>query len=297
MRKGKGGVRPRTGHKKRGVIFKYYNYNTKNHLCTGPDPHTIKMKLNHHAYIIEKVSDDGLSVILNFISKVLEIEKDPHSSPNFLHIKSNQLSVDEAGKVVAFNSQKSFGQNGGGNKVALIEINGAGHQAQNALLKTLEEPFPNTYFFITISSVSLLLPTIKSRVETYNLVDFLEKFNLSGGDAKDKKLGHEADDETIAIKIVKHFLGAGLAERVEIAKKMAEDAGKEGEDDSSKLFQFLHDIEITLKNLEKTKLNRHLSEDELKTLITVREYFADGGASKKMLLEYLALKLPILKNL
>jgi DNA polymerase III delta prime subunit len=255
------------------------------------------MKLNHHAYIIEKVSDDGLSVILNFISKVLEIEKDPHSSPNFLHIKSNQLSVDEAGKVVAFNSQKSFGQNGGGNKVALIEINGAGHQAQNALLKTLEEPFPNTYFFITISSVSLLLPTIKSRVETYNLVDFLEKFNLSGGDAKDKKLGHEADDETIAIKIVKHFLGAGLAERVEIAKKMAEDAGKEGEDDSSKLFQFLHDIEITLKNLEKTKLNRHLSEDELKTLITVREYFADGGASKKMLLEYLALKLPILKNL
>jgi len=254
------------------------------------------MKLNHHAYIIEKVSDDGLSVILNFISQILEIEKDPHSSPNFLHIKSNQLSVDEAGKLVAFNSQKSFGQNGGGNKVALIEINGAGHQAQNALLKTLEEPFPNTYFFITISSVSLLLSTIKSRVETYSLAEFLEKFNLTS-DTTGGGIGLEVNDSTVSVKIVKHFLGAGLAERMEIAKKMAEDAGKEGEDDSSKLFQFLHDIEITLKNLEKIKLNRHLSKDELKTLITVREYFADGGASKKILLEYLALKLPILKNL
>jgi DNA polymerase III delta prime subunit len=246
------------------------------------------MKLNHHAYIIEKVSDDGLNVILNFISHVLETEKDPHSSPNFLHIKSNQLSVDDAGKLVAFNSQKSFGQNGGGNKVALIEINGAGHQAQNALLKTLEEPFPNTYFFIMISSVSLLLPTIKSRVETYSLAEFLDKFNLASS---------PIDESTISVGVVKHFLGAGLAERMEIAKKMAEDAGKEGEDDSSKLFQFLHDLEILLKSLEKTKLNRHLSKEELKTLITVREYFADGGASKKMLLEYLALKLPILKNL
>jgi DNA polymerase III delta prime subunit len=250
------------------------------------------MKLNHHAYIIEKVSDDGISTILNFISKILEIDKDPHSSPNFLHIKSNQLSVDDAGKLVAFNSQKSFGQNGGGNKVALIEINGAGHQAQNALLKTLEEPFPNTYFFITISSVSLLLPTIKSRVETYGLAEFLAKFNLTGDISKT-----ETDEESVSNKIVKHFLGAGLAERMEIAKKMAEDAGKEGEDDSSKLFQFLHDLEIVLKNLEKSKLNRHLSKDELATLINVREYFADGGASKKMLLEYLALKMPILKNL
>ena len=258
------------------------------------------MKLNHHAYIIEKVTDDGLSAILNFISQVLEIEKDPHVSPNFLHIKSNQLSVDEAGKIVMFNSQKSFGQNGGGNKVALIEINGAGHQAQNALLKTLEEPFPNTYFFIAISSASLLLPTIQSRVETYSLAEFLEKFNFASKSKKGDVNGDaidETNDATISNKIVKHFLGASLAERIEIAKKMAEEAGKEGEDDSSKLFQFLHDLEITLKAWEKKKPTGRLSKDELQTLITVREYFADSGASKKMLLEYLALKLPIVRNL
>lgn len=251
------------------------------------------MNPTHHAYIIEKVSDDGIGGLLGYISSILDIEKDPHTSPNFLHIKSNQLSVEEAGKIVAFNSQKSFGQNGGGNKVALIEINGAGHQAQNALLKTLEEPFPNTYFFITISSASLLLPTIKSRVETHTQADFFEKFGIASASSSDSKI----DGPTISNQIVLHFLGASLAERMEMVKKMAEDAGKEGEDDSSKLFQFLHDIEITLKDLEKNKLNRRLTKDELQSLINVREYFADGGSSKKMLLEYLSLKLPILRNL
>jgi DNA polymerase III delta prime subunit len=244
------------------------------------------MKLNHHAYIIEKVSDDGVGPILNFISKVLEIEKEPQSSPNFLYIKSNQLSVEEAEKIILFNSQKSFGENGGGNKVALIEINGAGHQAQNALLKTLEEPYPNTYFLITISSASLLLPTIQSRVEMHSVTDFFKKFNILS----------KVSDTTVSSKIVSDFLGSSLAERMEMVKEMVEEAGKSGEDDSSKLFQFLHDIEITLKGLEKSKLNRHLSKDELQTLINVREYFADGGASKKMLLEYLSLKLPIIKN-
>lgn len=270
------------------------------------------MKLNHHAYIIEKVSDDGISSILNFISQILEIEKDPHSSPNFLHIDSNQLSVEEAGKIVAFNSQKSFGQNGGGNKVALIEINGAGHQAQNAILKTLEEPYPNTYFLITISSASLLLPTINSRVEKYSIEDFLNKFDIQNvkkitdngvselvGKSSDKQnegSREESENKTISSKIVSYFLGASLAERMEMVKSMAEEASKSEEDDSSKLFQFLHDIEIKLKDLEKNKLNRKLSKDELKTLIIVREYFADSGASKKMLLEYLSLKLPIIKN-
>ena len=266
------------------------------------------MKLNHHAYIIEKVSDDELGGVLNFISQILEIGKDPHSSPNFLHIKSNQLSVDEAARVVAFNSQKSFGQNGGGNKVALIEINGAGHQAQNALLKTLEEPFPNTYFFIAISSASLLLPTIQSRVETHGIEVFLNKFGIIGESMRGAMgdthgAGRGATDEKKSLRaeiqsqIVAEFLGSSLAKRIEIAKRMSDEAGKEGEDDSSKLFQFLHDIEITLKDWEKKKPTGRLNKDELQTLITAREYFADGGASKKMLLEYLALKLPIVKNL
>lgn len=39
-------------------------------------------------------------------------------------------------------------------------------QASNALLKTLEEPSPNLFFFLIANEASQLLPTIRSRVQT-----------------------------------------------------------------------------------------------------------------------------------
>ena len=239
------------------------------------------MNLKHHAYLIERVTENNIEDILNFISKILDIKKDPHTSPNFLHIKSDQLNIEETEKIINFNYQKSFGQNGGGNKVILIEINNAGHQAQNALLKTLEEPSRDTYFLITISSASLLLPTIQSRVEIYNIKDFLKKFD-----------NREIEEEITDGKEIDIFLKSNYADRLSIVKKMIDD---ESEDASSKLFQFLHDIEIRLKELENSKLGRRLAKEELKALVNAREYFADSGASKKLLLEYLSLKLPALK--
>ena len=152
---------------------------------------------------------------------------------------------------------------------------------QNALLKTLEEPSRDTYFLITISSASLLLPTIQSRVEIYNIKDFLKKFD-----------NREIEEEITDGKEIDIFLKSNYADRLSIVKKMIDD---ESEDASSKLFQFLHDIEIRLKELENSKLGRRLAKEELKALVNAREYFADSGASKKLLLEYLSLKLPALK--
>ena len=238
------------------------------------------MKLNNHAYLIENVSDLEIKNILGFISKVLDIDNTPNTSSNFLHIKSNQLSVEEAENIIKFNSQKSFGVSGG-NKVILIEINGAGHQAQNALLKTLEEPSSDTYFLITIPSSSLLLPTVQSRVETYSVHDFFNKFDI-----------REVSNEIESID-VKNFLKSTYAERLEFIKNLINETGKEGEDDSSRLFIFLNEIEKTLK---KDELGRSLDKDELIAVTNVREYFTDNGASKKMLFEYLALRLPIIKK-
>ena len=53
-----------------------------------------------------------------------------------------------------------------GKKVFIIrEIDKAMEQAQNKLLKTLEEPENNVYFILTTSNVDLVLPTIRSRCE------------------------------------------------------------------------------------------------------------------------------------
>lgn len=53
-----------------------------------------------------------------------------------------------------------------GKKVFIIrEIDKAMEQAQNKLLKTLEEPENNVYFILTTTNVDLVLPTIRSRCE------------------------------------------------------------------------------------------------------------------------------------
>jgi DNA polymerase III delta prime subunit len=43
------------------------------------------------------------------------------------------------------------------------------HPAQNAILKTLEEPSPHTVFILTSSSVKSVLPTIASRAQQINI--------------------------------------------------------------------------------------------------------------------------------
>ena len=42
-------------------------------------------------------------------------------------------------------------------------------QAQNALLKVLEEPPPNVLFLLTVPSSTMLLPTVRSRAQLFRL--------------------------------------------------------------------------------------------------------------------------------
>lgn len=244
------------------------------------------MKLNHHAYIIEGFAKEYQNAFLDFFAGILNIDEEAgrtaNSSPNFLYIKNNQLDIDDARKIVDFNSQKSFGK-ADDKKVIFLEINGAGHQAQNALLKTLEEPSSNTYFFIVIPSVSLLLPTIKSRVQVYTLKDFFNNFS-------DKNIANtvgknEFNNET---DLVVEFLKSNLPKRIEIIKKMIDKS------EPAFLVKFLNDLEILTHRLVKEKLKKRLSFNELSALVLSREYFSDQGASKKMLLEFLAIELPVI---
>lgn len=54
-------------------------------------------------------------------------------------------------------------------RAILISLTGAGTPAQNALLKTLEEPPENTYIVITCADVRSVLPTIQSRCNIQHL--------------------------------------------------------------------------------------------------------------------------------
>lgn len=77
------------------------------------------------------------------------------------------IPVDEIRYVLTLVGQHTFE---GGRRVVIIErAEKMNPNAQNALLKTLEEPLPGTVFLILSESPGLLLPTIVSRCRTLKL--------------------------------------------------------------------------------------------------------------------------------
>ncbi len=71
-------------------------------------------------------------------------------------------SKDERVPMAAFLGLKA--SEGGARVVLIRETERMNESAQNALLKTLEEPAPNTYLILECGQPSRLLPTIRSRV-------------------------------------------------------------------------------------------------------------------------------------
>ena len=58
---------------------------------------------------------------------------------------------------------------GGARCALIIDADTMNIAAQNALLKTLEEPGPDLYLILTATQPSKLLPTVRSRVQAYNV--------------------------------------------------------------------------------------------------------------------------------
>lgn len=77
---------------------------------------------------------------------------------------TNQLKLEDVEPIRSFLSLQALGKA----RVVVIDsaetLNGA---AANMMLKTFEEPPPNTYFFLITSVSHALLPTIRSRAQTY----------------------------------------------------------------------------------------------------------------------------------
>lgn len=118
-------------------------------------------------------------VALSFLKEVLKADnlEDIRNHPDLFIIENeeNMIKADEIREIIEFSKVKSYL---GGKKAVLIDnAENMNRNAQNALLKVLEEP-PNGEFIILITSdFESLLPTIRSRVA-----------NISFGELKDEDL-------------------------------------------------------------------------------------------------------------
>jgi DNA polymerase-3 subunit delta' len=136
--------------------------------------------------------------------------------------------------------------------------------AQNALLKTFEEPRADAIFVLIVPSPATLLPTLRSRAE----VLILDAVSLSS-------------DGGSSVRI-KQFLDASIERRFELLKTLYEH-GEDEERDLRPIFTFLADLERQLGD------DMARNADGLRALYRARMYLSDKGALLKPLLEQLAL--------
>jgi DNA polymerase III delta prime subunit len=212
----------------------------------------IEKKEFQHAYLL--AGDYSSSREMAFeAAKVILRHENLTSHPDFFYEKFEMFGINESHKLSFWASQRPLL---GSNKVFVAEIFSFSAESANALLKTFEEPFEGTHFFILAPSVEIIIPTLRSR--------FVVIENSRG-----KK---EINEETK--KLCSEFLKALPSKRMKMAEKISKDKAEAAE--------FLNGLETVVAKNYKI----------LNNIQKAREFLFDRSPSVKMLMEHIALTLP-----
>lgn len=169
-------------------------------------------------------------------------------NPDVFLLNQEVFAVDDARLLSERSIEKAFGDK----KYFIIKAEKFTTEAQNALLKTLEDPVADTHFIITARDKNIFLPTLLSRLSV----------TLVGGEV----------DESNA----KKFLKKSLKQRIDFAKKFADEAT------AGSLAEFLDSLILELKSSgTKAKV--------LKKVLKLRVFASDTGAMPRLMIEHLAL--------
>lgn len=198
----------------------------------------------HHAYCLEGNLENPKKEVLSILNLKSDFE--------LINIEIDSFGILESREVNNYQIKKTASK-----KIIIIKTKGITREAQNSLLKTFEEPSPNTHFFLILESTDILLPTLRSRLEIHKI----------HSKESDTSLGHK-------------FLRAGKKERLEIVKEISEEKNKE------EALKLLNQIEALIYE------DKQKEKSFLKTLNKFRGYLKDRSPSIKMLLEHIALIAP-----
>lgn len=158
----------------------------------------------HHAYLLIGDSDSAEKFFHLFWQ---ERGVALHGSPDFFLWKIPVFGIDEARELNAQAMRKAFaprlpsGQ--AGRKIFLISSERITSEAQNALLKTFEDPYPATHFFLVVREEALILPTLRSRMQILRV----------------KSLAFDKSEEA------QNFFSLPLKGRLNFAKEFSDDGG------------------------------------------------------------------------
>jgi hypothetical protein len=211
----------------------------------------------HHAYFIEGEPVQTEQALKDFLSSR---GVDIHN--NILIESYESLNIEKALLLKSYQSERS---SNGTDKYIIVKANGINHEAENALLKMLEEPTEGTYLFFILPKVDILNGTLRSRAHIIH-TDFITS-------------------DSFATNFLKQNIGdriKSIAEVVAIHKD-AETSGPLRE----------HAVQI-LDQLEKLMHDKdgRVSKDSIfkyQEILKARQNLALPGSAVKMILEHIAL--------
>lgn len=213
-----------------------------------------------HAYLItgevETATAEVISALKNIYPDVFVAGTD------ITIVKTDSFGIGESRKVRERAEVKPFGSRA----IFILSAPSFTLEAQNALLKTLEEPEPGNYFFIVTESVEAILATLRSR-----LTPFSFGAALSGKDE---------------VKEIEDFLSMSPKDR--LAFVLALHVKKE----KKPIMALVSSLERVVRSvLLKNPTDRTLL-SYLECIVKSRGYLERPSGNAKLILETLALTIP-----
>lgn len=196
------------------------------------------------------------------IKQILAVEKLSTNHPDVLFFDQDaKLGVEQAKQIRQHLSLKPYSAKG--RAVVILSADNLTIEAQNALLKTLEEPPESALLILGTSRDGLLLPTIISRCQTINLVGYAPET-------------YEVGEEENLIKDIQKLRSKGITERFTYIEKL-----EQKEQFLSVLIKYFHD--------QLGKGDNHL---QFIKLIIRAQQWQGSNVNLRAILEYLMLNLP-----
>ncbi|MDD5152705.1 MAG: hypothetical protein PHS95_01730 [Candidatus Pacebacteria bacterium] len=228
----------------------------------------------HHAHMIKGDAKVLIPILISSLKENMGIAAVGNPDVTILNYES--LGVEESRILAEMQSHSAFKQSESDkdctcNKIFIITTKSFTNEAQNALLKTIEEPTAGTHFFIIVPRIDTVLPTLLSRMI---FVDETKR--------------HKEPDEDD--QIAELFLRSPFRDRFGISKKLSE-IKKDGTVDREKIRHILDHLERILYERTAGKLSEHV----FRELYEIKTYLSDRGSSPKILLDHLVLALPIIQ--
>jgi len=217
--------------------------------------------MNGNVFIASGTADD--------IPRALQMinESDIVIAKADLYVRSyRSFGIDDAHEMRERASGKAIGER----RAFVISAGAITTEAQNALLKTLEEPPGNALFIFIVPAPLVLLGTVRSRAQ---IIDLALNPVSAGGVASSAT----------------QFLKATPARRLEMLKVVLQ---KSDDDkyDMSAILSFLAHLETAASSMK----NAVAKKETLEAIYCARQYVTDRGALVKTLLESVALLTPML---